>query len=95
MPLHVRLDEPHHRVGRNGRVDGVAAALEHLHAGARRQRLAGGDDAEFCGDFRSACDNIHDSRYYTRRTGDPWDREGWRFEAIWRPLTATSSPRKP
>ena len=42
----LRLDEAHDRVGRDGGVDRVAAALEDLHAGLRRQRLAGGDDAE-------------------------------------------------
>ena len=41
-----RLHQPDGGVGRDGRVDGVAAALEHLHAGARGQRLAGRDDAE-------------------------------------------------
>ena len=67
--VHVRLDETHHGVGRDGRVDRVAAALEHLHASARRQRLTGGDDAEFRGDLRSACDNIHAvwRLYYSRR----------------------------
>ena len=43
MPFVVRLDQAHHRVGRNRRVDGVAAALEDLHAGPRGQRLAGRD----------------------------------------------------
>ena len=58
-PVHVRLDETHHGIGRDGRVHGVAAALEHLNASARGQRLAGGDDAVLRGDLRSACDNIH------------------------------------
>ena len=41
-----RLHQADGGVGGNGGVDGVAAALEDLHAGAGRQRLAGGDDAE-------------------------------------------------
>ena len=45
MPFVVRLDEAHHRVGGDGGIDGIAAALEDLDAGARGQRLARGDDA--------------------------------------------------
>ena len=48
------LHQAHHRVGRDGGVDGVAAALEHLHAGARGQHLAGRDDAETRGHLRPA-----------------------------------------
>ena len=44
-PVHVRLDETHHGIGRNGRVHRVAASLEHLNASARGQRLTGGDNA--------------------------------------------------
>ena len=54
MPFDLRLDQTHHRVGRDRGVDGVAAALEDLHAGARGQRLAGGDDAVTRRDFRSS-----------------------------------------
>ena len=57
MPLYVRLDQPHHRVGRDRRVDGIAAALEHLHAGARGQRLARRDDAVFRRDLRPPDDD--------------------------------------
>ena len=46
MPLPGRLHQPDGGVGGDGGVDGVAAALEDLHAGARRERLARGDDAE-------------------------------------------------
>src|SRR5207247_4807384 len=36
------------------------AALEHLHARARRQRLTRGDDAVGRGDLRTTGDHIHD-----------------------------------
>ena len=66
-PVHLGLDHAQDRVGANRGVDRVAAAFEHLHARARRQRLAGGDDAVPRGDGRSARDNVHGSRkYYTR-----------------------------
>ena len=41
-----RLHQADRGVGGNRRVDRVAAALEDLHAGARRQRLARRDDPE-------------------------------------------------
>jgi hypothetical protein len=53
----VRLDEPHDGVGGDRRIHGVAAALEDLHAGARRQRMARGDDAVLRGDLRAAGDD--------------------------------------
>ena len=54
MPLLVGSIKPHHRVGRDGGVHGVAASLEHLHAGTRGQYLAGRDDAEARGHLRPA-----------------------------------------
>ena len=48
----VRLDEAHHGVGRDGRVHRVPAALEDLDAGARGERMAGGDDAVLRRDLR-------------------------------------------
>ena len=62
----MRLDEAHDGVGRDGRVRRMPAALEHLHAGARRERLARRDDAVFGGDLGTARDNVHDSRKYYR-----------------------------
>ena len=53
----VRLDEAHHRVGRDRGIHRVAAALENLHAGPRRQRLARRDDAVLGGDLRSTDDD--------------------------------------
>ena len=50
MPLPVGSIRPIVGVRGDRRVDGVAAALEDLHAGARGQRLAGGDDAHRCRD---------------------------------------------
>ena len=52
--VHLGLDEAHHGVGGNRGVDGVAAALEDLHAGARGQRLAGRDDAVTRRDLRAS-----------------------------------------
>ena len=54
MPLPIGSIRPDRRVGRDGRVDGVAAALEDLHARARGQRLAGRDDAVAGGHHRAA-----------------------------------------
>ena len=51
-----RLHQADGGVGGDGGVDRVAAALENLHAGARGQRLAGGDDAEGRGDHRATDD---------------------------------------
>ena len=42
--VHGRLDDSHHGVGRDRRIHSVAAALEDLHARARRQRLTGRDN---------------------------------------------------
>ena len=57
--VRLRLDQAHDGVGRDGGVDRVAASLEDLHAGLRRERLAGGDDAVFGRDPRSADDDAH------------------------------------
>ena len=54
MPLLCGSTRPMHGVGGDGGVDGVAAALEDLDAGARRERLAGGDDAVLGGDLGAA-----------------------------------------
>jgi hypothetical protein len=62
--VHVRLDQAHDRVCRDGGVHGMSSALEHLDAGARCERLSRGDDAKFRGDFRPARDNIHAARKY-------------------------------
>ena len=59
MPFDLGLDEAHHRIGGDGRVDRVAAALEHLHPRLRGQRLVRGDNAVFRGDFRPADDHTH------------------------------------
>jgi hypothetical protein len=53
----VRLDETHDGVRRNGRIDGVAAALEDLHARTRGKRLTRGDDAVLGRDLRPAGDD--------------------------------------
>ena len=37
----LRLDQPPHRLHRHGRVDGVAAAGQHLSAGLGGQRIGG------------------------------------------------------
>jgi hypothetical protein len=57
--VRLRLDQSHHGVGRDGRVDRVSAALQDLHARPRGQRLTGGDDAVCGRDARSADDNAH------------------------------------
>ena len=44
--VHGRLDHSERRVGRDGRVDRIAAFFEHARARLRRQRLAGRHDAE-------------------------------------------------
>ena len=55
-PVAGRLHQADGRVGGDSGIDGVAAPLEDLHAGAGGQRLAGGDDAERGGHDRSAHD---------------------------------------
>ena len=45
-----RLHHSGGRVGGDGRIDGIAAALEDLHSRGRGERLAGGDDAVARGD---------------------------------------------
>ena len=59
--VHFRLDDAHHRVGGDRRVDGVAAPFEDLDPGAGGERLAGRDNAKLSGDFRSAGDHGHES----------------------------------
>ena len=59
MPFISGSTSPDHRVGGDRRVDRVAAALKDLHAGLRGERLAGGDDAEFRGDFRAPRERSH------------------------------------
>ena len=71
QPVAGRLHQSDGGVGRNRRVDGVAAALENLHAGARRQRLARRDDAEGGGDDRAA-------HHGPGRAGGRLLRHGWR-----------------
>ena len=61
-----RLHQADGGVGGDGRVDGVAAALENLHAGARRQRLARGDDPEGRRDDRAPDDRAARSRILSR-----------------------------
>ena len=56
-----RLHQADGRVGGDRGVDGVAAALEDLHAGARRQRLARRDDPERRRHHRSADDRRADA----------------------------------
>jgi hypothetical protein len=51
-----RLHQADGRVGRDRRVDRVAAALENLHAGARGQRLARRHDPKGRRHYRSADD---------------------------------------
>jgi alanine-glyoxylate transaminase/serine-glyoxylate transaminase/serine-pyruvate transaminase len=58
-PVHLRLDDAHDRVGGNRRVDRVAAALEDLHAGASRQRLARSHDPIGGRYLRTAGNNSH------------------------------------
>ncbi len=68
------LHQAHHRVGRDGGVDGVAAALEHLHAGAGGQHLAGRDDAQTRGHLRPAGEGTMLCRVGRhRRTGQQGD----------------------
>ena len=55
--IRLRLDDAEHGVGGDRRVDGVAAALEHLHPGLGRERLGGGDNAVGRGDARTSCDH--------------------------------------
>src|SRR4029077_14619975 len=40
-----RRDETHHGVSGDGSIDSIAAPLQHLHAGLRRQRRFRRDDA--------------------------------------------------
>ena len=49
-----RLHHAEHGVGRDRGVDRVAAALEHLDAGLRGERVAGGDHAAGCHHHRAA-----------------------------------------
>src|SRR5215469_9102615 len=50
----VGLDNTHHSIGRDGRVDGVTTLFENMCAGLRGKKLGGGDDAEFRDDHRTA-----------------------------------------
>ena len=49
-----RLHHANHGIGRNRRVDRVPAALQNLHAGHRRQRLAAGNNAVSSGNDRTS-----------------------------------------
>jgi hypothetical protein len=51
----VRLDDLQHEPGRHGRVECVAAALEHPHARGRRQPMGGGHHAERAAKDRTRC----------------------------------------
>jgi hypothetical protein len=66
--VHVRLDEPQHGVGGDGRVDGMAAAREHLRPRLCGQRRAGGHDAACRGDERTTGDDRHAGRHCRRRS---------------------------
>jgi len=46
--VHGRLHQPDRCVGRDRRINGIAATLEHLDAGARRQRMARRYNAQLC-----------------------------------------------
>ena len=57
--VRLRLDQAHDGVGRNRRINRVAAALEDLYSSLRRERLTGGDDAVLRCDSRSTDDDAH------------------------------------
>ena len=57
--VRLRFDEAHHRIGRDRRVNRVAAPLQDLHSCLRRQWLTGGNDAVPGGDPRSPDDDTH------------------------------------
>ena len=51
--VEVRFDHLEHETGGDGGVEGVAAALQHAHAGGRGEPVGAGDHAEVAGRARA------------------------------------------
>ena len=68
-PVQVRLDDLEGEAGRDGGIEGIAALLEHRHAGRRREPVRRRDHAEPAAELRASRDRHASGTSHTAPSG--------------------------